>query len=271
MYGRRKYGFAVTTVMSTRGCPYRCEFCSNVVFGGSYRSQSAENVVDEIEKVLELGYDRVAFADDLFTLKKARVLEICAQIHHRKLRFSWECLARVDAVDRELALEMKEAGCTRIYFGVESGNDHILELMEKKITPEQARQAVEVCRKAGLEVGAFFILYYPGETDETTINTLRFATSLPLDYLGLTMPYILPGTSLYERVKDRIGHELDFSEIPLVNNAPVYDQEHSKTKMKLAIWKGQLQFRVRRYLGKLAPLFLTLFEKPTDELIRLLK
>lgn len=270
-HGRKKYGYSITTVMSTRGCPYRCEFCSNVIFGGSYRERSPENVVDEIEESLKLGYDRIAFADDLFTLNRNRVSRICEEIHRRNLRFSWECLARVDAMDYSTALEMRNAGCTRIYFGIESGNDHILKLMKKRITTEQARKAVEISHRAGIQVGAFFILYYPGETDETVLNTLRFTTSLPLDYLGLTMPYILPGTSLYERVKDRISHDFRPGDISMVNNAPIYDKEFSKTKMRFAILKGQVQFKMRKHHGKLPSLFLKLFEKPTDELIKLLR
>src|SRR4030067_481483 len=93
-FGRKKYGFAITTVMSTRGCPYECEFCSNVIFGGSYRERSAGNVVDEIEQSLALGYDRISFADDVFTLRKKRGLEGCNEIKQRGLHFYWECLAR---------------------------------------------------------------------------------------------------------------------------------------------------------------------------------
>ena len=92
--------------MSTRGCPYRCEFCSNVVFGGSYRARSSENVVDEIEDILKLGYDRVAFADDLFTLNRERVFGICDEILRRKMRFSWECLAG-DSMDYTTARKMR--------------------------------------------------------------------------------------------------------------------------------------------------------------------
>ncbi len=87
-HGRSKYGYSITTVMSTRGCPFRCEFCSNVVFGGSYRERSPENVVDEIEQALALGYDRISFADDVFTMKPSRVIEICAEIQRRGLQFS---------------------------------------------------------------------------------------------------------------------------------------------------------------------------------------
>ncbi len=98
-YGKKKYGYSITTVMSTRGCPFRCEFCSNVVFGGSYRERSAQNVVDEIEAALALGYDRISFADDVFTLRRERVADVCQEIMRRKLNFKWECLGRVDALD----------------------------------------------------------------------------------------------------------------------------------------------------------------------------
>ena len=140
----------------------------------------------------------------MFTLNARRVLEICAEIRRRRLRFAWECLGRVDAFDLATARAMKDAGCFRIFFGIESGNDAILKLMNKRITTAQARSAVEAAHGAGLEVGAFFILCYPGETDDTVLETLRFATSLPLDYVGLTMPYPLPGTALLERVGDRV-------------------------------------------------------------------
>jgi hypothetical protein len=136
----------------------------------------------------------------VFTLNRRRVTEICHEIGRRGLRFQWECLGRVDALDYPLAREMKQAGCARIFFGIESGNDRMLALMNKGITTQQARDAVEAARRAGLQVGAFFILFYPGDTDDTVIETLRFASSLPLDYLGLTRPYLLPGTALLERV-----------------------------------------------------------------------
>ena len=270
-YGKKKYGYSITTVMSTRGCPFHCEFCSNVVYGGSYRERSPQNVLDEIEEALGLGYDRISFADDVFTLNSGRVIRICEEIRRRGLRFQWECLGRVDALDYATALEMKKAGCTRIFFGIESGNDQILKLMNKKITTEQARNAVEAAHRAGLQVGAFFILFYPGDTDDTVLDTLRFATSLPLDYLGLTMPYPLPGTALFERVKDRITRDWRPDDSLLGNHVLIFNADFSEAKMWFGILKGHAQFEVRRRLGKLAPLFLRLLEKPTDALLRLLK
>ena len=270
-HGRRRYGHAVTTVMSTRGCPFACDFCSNVVFGSTFRERSPGSVVDEVEEALALGYDRISFADDVFTLKRERVVAICAEIERRGLRFSWECLGRVDALDEPTALAMKRAGCTTVFFGIESGDDRILRLMNKQITAAQAASAVEAAHRAGLEVGAFFILCYPGETDDTVLETLRFAGSLPLDYLGLTMPYPLPGTGLYERVKDRLTRDSRPDGSLVLNQELTYEAEFSALKMRFAILKGRAEFEMRRRLGRLAPAALRLTRGPTDAAFRRLR
>jgi anaerobic magnesium-protoporphyrin IX monomethyl ester cyclase len=141
------------------------------------------------------------------TLNKNRILEFCEGIRKRKLDFKWECLGRVDSIDMEIATKMKAAGSDRIFFGIESGNYSILRVMNKKITVDSAKRAVEAAHSTGIRIGAFFILCYPGETNDTVLDTLRFSTSLPLDYLSFTVPYPLPGTPLYERVKHRIKKE----------------------------------------------------------------
>jgi len=257
--------------MSTRGCPFDCEFCSNVLFGGSYRERSPGNVVDEIEEALALGYDRISFADDVFTLNRRRVVAVCDEIARRGLHFAWECLGRVDSLDFETARLMKAAGCFRIFFGIESGNEEILRLMNKQITTRQAGDAVRAAHAAGLEVGAFFILYYPGETDDTVLDTLRFAGSLPLDYLGLTMPYPLPGTALAERLGERRAREWRQGGGLLLNQTLTFDAGVSATKMRFAIVKGHVQFEMKRRLGRLAPVALKAFEGSTDKLLRRLR
>ena len=270
-FGRRKYGFSITTVMSTRGCPFACEFCSNVVFGHSYRERSASNVVDEVEQALALGYDRISFGDDVFTLNARRVLEICDEIGRRGLRFDWECLGRVDTFDQATARAMRRAGCFRIFFGIESGSDTILKLMNKQITTARAATAVEAAHDAGLEVGAFFIVCYPGETDDTVLDTLRFATSLPLDYLGLTMPYPLPGTALFDRVGDRVTREWRPQESLLLDHVLTFAGDFSALKMRFAILKGRAELTLRRRLRGRAPLVLRLFEESSDAVFRLLR
>ena len=270
-HGKKKHGAPVTTVMSTRGCPYKCEFCSNVVFGGSYRERSPENVVDEIESALDMGYSRISFADDVFTMKRDRVLRVCEEIRRRGLVFGWECLGRVDTMDFATAHAMKKAGCTRIYFGIESGSDRVLSIMNKNITAAQARRAVEAAHEAGLQVGAFFILFYPGDTEDTVIETLRFATSLPLDYLGLTVPYPLPGTALYDRVKTRITRDWRQDESVFAGHTFVFKGDFSKIKMIFGILKGRFQFELRKRLGRRAPILVRLFETSTDGLLRMFR
>ena len=270
-YWKRRYGHATTTVFTTRGCPFSCEFCSNAVFGVSYRERSPENVVDEVEQALSFGYDRIHFADDVFTLNRGRVLKICDEIRKRGLQFKWECLGRVDSIDEDISIAMKDAGCDRIFFGIESGNDSVLKLMKKKITPDRARKAVYAAHEAGLSTGAFFILCYPGETDDTVLETLRFAVSLPLDYLSFTMPYPLPGTALYERVKERISKEWEAPDSLISDHVLIFDADFSENKMKFAIFKGEALFEMKKRFGNYSFLVMRPFELLTNFIFRLMK
>jgi anaerobic magnesium-protoporphyrin IX monomethyl ester cyclase len=207
----------------------------------------------------------------VFTLDRARVGRICEEIERRRLHFTWECLGRVDSVDAPLARRMKEAGCDRIFFGIESGNDSVLALMNKGITVAKAERAVRDAHAAGLQTGAFFILYYPGETDDTVLATLRFALSLPLDYLSFTMPYPIPGTGLYRRVMGRKIREWKQPDALLFDHALTFDADCSQTKMRFAILKGQIQFEIKRRLGKAGTTAMKLFERPTDLLLRIMR
>jgi len=245
-----RHGYTITSMITSRGCPFNCDFCSQPVFGGQFRMRSPGNVVDEVETVLQLGYHRIWFADDCFTLDRSRLIDICNEIIRRGIRVDWECLSRVDTIDRGLAGKMREAGCVRVFFGVESGNDAVLALMNKRVTTAQASEAVTAAKKVGLQVGAFFILGYPGENDETVLDTVRFASALPLDYLSFTLPYPIPGTPLHERVKDRMvddnGKEprrLRFAEHTLL-----YRSSFSEAKLTFALLKGMVQFNLRKYL-----------------------
>jgi anaerobic magnesium-protoporphyrin IX monomethyl ester cyclase len=248
---QNKFGYKTTAIMTSRGCPFSCDFCSRPVFGNTFRARSAEKVVDEIEEVEALGYDRVWFADDCFTLNRQKLFEVCHEILRRDIQIGWECLSRVDTLDSLTAQKMKQAGCIRTFFGLESGNDAILKLMNKQITTKQARLAVETCRTAGIKTGAFFILGYPGENAQTILETVKFASSLPLDYLSFTMPYPIPGTPLYERLSDRLFFD-EWEEpknIQIVKHKLLFDSQVSEVKMKFAIVKGMGQFYLRKYTG----------------------
>jgi anaerobic magnesium-protoporphyrin IX monomethyl ester cyclase len=160
-----------------------------------------------------------------------------------------------------------------VFFGIESGNNEVLAIMKKQATTEKARQAVFTTKSAGIQAGAFFIVGYPGETDQTVLDTLKFASSLPLDYLSFTMPYPIPGTALYERVKDKI--EIDDWAEPrhrtLTEHKLIYRSSFSETKLKFAIFKGTAQFRLRKILGnRVYRLIGDPIERLTDYLFRLL-
>lgn len=270
----RNFGYTTTSLMTSRGCPFKCDFCSRAVFGNTFRTRSATNIVDEMENVQALGYDRIWFADDCFTLDRKRLLSICEEIIRRELRIEWECLSRVDTIDTETARKMKQAGCVRVFFGIESGNDTILALMKKKTNASLAKRAVSITKSAGIQVGAFFIVGYPGETDETVLDTLRFASSLPVDYLSFTMPYPIPGTALYDRVRDSIqfGDWDEPKRRTVIEHKLIYRSDFSEAKLKFAIVKGSMQFKLRKILGKRG---YTLLGEPlellTDFIFRLLR
>jgi anaerobic magnesium-protoporphyrin IX monomethyl ester cyclase len=253
-YYSKKFGYTTTSMITSRGCPFSCDFCSRPIFGNDFRTRSPESIVAEVESIASLGYGRVWFSDDCFTLNRRHVIKVCDVLINKNLKIGWECLSRVDTMDLEVARKMKQAGCIRVYFGIESGNNKVLALMKKQITTEQASRAVRNAKQAGLQVGAFFIVGYPGETDQTVLDTVNFASSLPLNYLSFTLPYPIPGTPLHERVKNNGCVAIDDWEEPknysLIRHKLLYGSTFSETKLKFAIGKGQLQFYGKKYLGK---------------------
>ena len=272
-YYSKKFGYTTTAVMTSRGCPFSCDFCSQPIFGKVFRARDASKVVDEIEEAVSLGYSRIWFADDCFTLDHNRLVSICDEIIKRRLKVGWECLSRVDTLDTETIDKMKQAGCLRMFFGIESGNNEILAIMKKQITTKQAYEAIQLCKKKGIKAGAFFILGYPGENGKTILDTVRFASSLPLDYLSFTLPYPIPGTSLFERLTSQLVSE-EWEEpknLKLIKHKLLFCSQISEIKLKFAIVKGMIQFYIRKYTGKSGYQIMGApFEKVTDVVYELL-
>jgi anaerobic magnesium-protoporphyrin IX monomethyl ester cyclase len=251
-YFSGKFGYKTSAIMTSRGCPFACDFCSRPVFGEGFRSRSASKVADEIEEVISLGYNRIWFADDCFTLDRKRLIEVCDEIIKRGLKIGWECLSRVDTLDSKAADKMKQAGCVRMFFGIESGNDSILKIMNKHITTKQAYNATKLCKEKGIKAGAFFIVGYPGENEKTILDTVKFASSLPLDYLSFTLPYPIPGTPLFERLRGELVVE-EWEEpknIQMIKHKLLFGSQVSEFKLKFAVIKGMIQFYSRKYLGE---------------------
>jgi hypothetical protein len=167
--------------------------------GNKVRKRNPTLVVDEIEQILSYGINRINVADDLFVSSPRRVKAVCEEIIRRKLRFSWSAFARVNTVDRETLLLMRETGCDGISFGVETGNPEMIERIRKRITLDQARNAVSLCREVGIIPHTSFIVGLPGETPETLRETEEFASRLGSLY-GYHLLAPFPGTTVREDV-----------------------------------------------------------------------
>ena len=194
-YGRKLPFMAMIT---SRGCPYNCLFCSNTVFGQKFRSHSPQRIASEVQYLGEkFKIKEIAFCDDTFTLDKKRIAKLAEEFKERGLSIPWTCKARVDLVAEELLKEMKEAGCYMIAYGIESGNQTILNNLRKKITIEQVRKAVKTTHDVGIQSIGYFMLGSPGETPATIRQTIDFANHLPLDFAQFSVTIPFPGTDLY--------------------------------------------------------------------------
>ena len=188
-----------TSLVTSRGCPYDCNYCSSkMVWERKLTFRSAENVVDEIEECIQK-YNLRDFNiyDDLFTLVKRRVIEICYEIRRRKLDINWYCMGRVDTISGELLHHMDRAGCRQIHFGLESGNQTVLDSVRKQTTLDHARRAVSLVKKTRILATGSFMIGNPGETEETVNDTINFARELQLDYPSFYIATPYPGTDLY--------------------------------------------------------------------------
>jgi anaerobic magnesium-protoporphyrin IX monomethyl ester cyclase len=192
-------------LITSRGCVYWCDFCSTVrMFGRGYRWRSPKNVVDEMQLVHDkYGVDQVTFYDDAFSVNRERVMKICEELHTRKLDITWDCGTRVDMVDKEMLKTMHNAGCFAVWLGVESGSEAILGAMNKSIKLDQTRTAFKTANKAGLMTIANTVIGFPGETEQTAHQTIRFIKELNPDSVGFYVATPYPGTPMYEQVKEK--------------------------------------------------------------------
>ena len=200
-----RMGKTIFPLTTSRGCVYWCDFCSTVrMFGRGYRMRSPKNVVDEMEMLqTKYGESQFTFYDDAFTVNREHVIEICEEIKVRKMNVSWDCETRVDMIDRDLLAKMRDAGCMTVWFGVESGSEKILGEMNKKIKLDQTRFAFKTARSLGLMAVASAVIGFPGETEETALETINFIKELNPDDIGFYVATPYPGTPMYELVKEK--------------------------------------------------------------------
>ena len=191
------------TMITSRGCPYRCAFCDRSVFGNRYRSRTARNVVDEMELLItKYGAKEIRFWDDTFNVDQYRVIAICEEILRRKLDVTWTCLGRINHMNETILEAMAKAGCWQVDYGIESGNQEILNGITKGQTLDMVRKVVKMTNEVGIGVRGFFMLGLPEETEATMNDTIGFAKSLNLTsaVFHITTPF--PGTELFKIASD---------------------------------------------------------------------
>lgn len=232
-------------MITSRGCPFGCTFCSCTAFSGrKIRARSPENVVDEMEYLVnERGVEQIFIVDDNFTCLPKRVMEICQLIKERGLEFAWFCEGRVDTASEEMYKSMADAGCWLIFLGLESGSQRVLDSYKKKTTVEKGWRAVELAQKAGIDVVGSFIVGSPIETEGDYQKTLDFITHADMDMVSMSSLKVLPGTELWREFEANgaIGPE-DWNKYFEIHD--LYEG-HSKEKMRRWMKTAEHKFYFR--------------------------
>lgn len=194
-----------TSIISSRGCPYRCRFCAcQKIARGIWRRRSVENIMEELRLLVSEGYRQFMFADDSFTVNPDRMVEFCQMVRQERMDIEWVFEGRVDRCSYDMLREAVKAGCKIIFFGIESANQKVLDYYDKGITPDQSTHAVETARKAGVDVVCgSFIVGAPNETKTEVENTLKFAQQLALDIPQFNILTAFPGTDVWRELKDK--------------------------------------------------------------------
>lgn len=225
-------------ILSSRGCPYFCIFCSQMIresYGTKVRLRSATNIVDEIEYLKKIGANIISFDDDNFTTVKEHVLAICSEIQRRDMRIDWITHARIDNMDDELLKTMKNAGCILIRFGIESGSQRIIDILDKTKYKDWVNLCERIFKKTkeiGIPTAALFQIGCPSETKEEIEQSIKLAKRLKPDIIQVSYFTPYPDSPAYTRFKDRINNsvfpKMYHYDVPPINLSALETNEFKK-------------------------------------------
>src|SRR5215510_6621169 len=199
------HGESSVSLITARGCPFHCAWCSSEVFGHTHRQRTPKDVVDEM-LMLKQRYnpDIMWISDDVLTINKKWTQQFVAEVKARNAQHPYECLSRVDLVNRDILQGLRETGCFRIWYGAESGSQKVLDSMRKGTTVEQVREAARITQDLGMQAGFFILLGYPDETPADIRMTIDFLKETRPDVVGTSVAFPIKGTEFYQRVQERI-------------------------------------------------------------------
>jgi anaerobic magnesium-protoporphyrin IX monomethyl ester cyclase len=256
-------GRFMTPALTSRGCPFNCDFCSaSQFFGRKWRTRSIENVMEELKLLYKnYGYRAVAFFDDHFTLNSNRMVEFCENILKNNWDLYWWAFSRVDSVvkNEELVELMAKAGLKQVFIGFESGSQEVLDSYGKNLDAHDSFKAMEILKRYKISVWASFVIGALNETKKMIKQTIKFANRLNPHYIqfGILTPY--PGTVLYEKVKNRL---LTKNWSKFWAGDPVIKLDKlSPKELKKLFWRAHLSFygRPKRLFSTVLPFFLKTF------------
>jgi len=246
------HGYFSMNMVTTRGCPFHCNWCAKPIYGQVYHSRSPENVVEEMLQLKrDFAPDHLWFCDDIFGLKPGWIGNFSDLVRRKHAQIPFKCLSRADLVVHEdTAKSLAAAGCEIVWIGAESGSQKILDAMEKGTTVEQIYRASSLLRAHGLNVGFFLQYGYPGETKQDIERTLAMVKDCRPDDIGISVSYPLPGTTFYDNVRHELGDKqnwVDSQDLDPMYGGPFsrdfYRALHSVTHKKFRIWQGMEYMR----------------------------
>ena len=254
-------GKPFASVLTTRGCPYYCQFCASpAIWGRRHRRRSVANILDELEEIYQkFGVRYVRFVDDLLLVNKRWTIELCRDMVERGLDdIIWACDGRVGLMSEELLEELKEANCQIIFYGIEFGNQRILDLCKKGFTINEVRETIDITSKVGISSYGYFMMGYPTETIDTIEDTINLAKDLALDYgmdsAGFSIVTPFPGTPLYEYCKkNRMLKTTDWSQYAYQLQKGVIElrnitDEELKRLYERALYEFQFKEKLRQFV-----------------------
>ena len=256
-YNEPFFGKPYATIQTSRGCPFNCNYCVKT-YGHLTSFHSVNRVVDEIEILIKkYGVKYIRFIDDTFTMNKKRVIETCKLIIKKKLNFNWSCLTRVDGIDEEMARHMKNAGCKRIFIGIESGSQKVLDYLNKGYNINDSKDKINRIRVVGIELVGYFIVGSPIEDESDFNESVKLANELKFDYVLISKFLCYPGTQLFNQFKK----EIDFSLFP-------YKIEFKNKELERIYLRREKEFYRRFYLrlGYLFKGIKNIFRYPLESL-----
>ncbi len=254
-----RHGYYSMNMVTTRGCPYRCNWCAKPIYGRRYNSRSPENVVAELKWLKEnFQPDHIWFADDIFGLKPGWIEKFSQLAVAQDTLIPFKCLQRVDLITEKVAEALSLAGCKTVWMGAESGSQKILDAMDKDARVEQIYTAAERLHQVDVEVCFFLQFGYPGETWADIQKTLQMIRDCAPDDIGISVSYPLPGTGFYENVKIQLGEKTNW--VDSDDLAMLYKGPYIEDFYRVLHHRVHQEFRARKAWGNIT----TAVKNPTS-------